>query len=480
MNQFYKMLLSFFITQLSSVIYAGDLWVSKTGTQDTCGPTEDLACTSIQQALSVAGPGDTILITAGTYTEDSSTSPHVNKCYWIDSSYASLCAVGSGTALAPITLTAAPGSERRVIVDSQNDRIGLHLLKADYIHVKNMVFVNNFIIGIGSWGQVQNEIANQDTLGIGIRIENNKILDTNGPYGLNVSGLGMWGSKDWVVKNNYIQNVHSEQSREASCIQAYGVINALIENNDLIDCASGIFWKDHFIENISRDPVIESEIRYNNINAYSSGVQIGIRGSGSVEAGHNYIHHNYIHGFSGSGIYGNMAAAHSISASLTIEHNLFNGDGSSTKAITLDAFDSVAIKGNLFLDVGIDIEIIKYSDTKIVIVKKSDYNVFDNSFKAVTARYSTSEKTYDSLALWNRIVSSDSVNFGISNPDSNSVSNPITNIVETNGLTYKQTSPAYRMMPDNSNAGPIQFGNEVIGSSFVRPKAPSNVIFTSN
>ncbi len=78
----------------------------------------------------------------------------------------------------------------------------------------------------------------------------------------------MWGSKDWVVRNNRIDKVvQGDGTRAAAAIQAYGVINALVEHNEMTNVEFGVYWKDHFIKDASRRHFFESEIRFNKINA---------------------------------------------------------------------------------------------------------------------------------------------------------------------------------------------------------------------
>jgi hypothetical protein len=353
-------------------------------------------------------------------------------------------------------------------------------MKSDYITVKGLVFKNNYIIGIASWGQVQNEVANEDTLGIGIRIENNNITNTYGPYGMNISGIGMWGSKDWVVRNNVIQNVRSERDRDASCIQAYGVINALVEYNDMRGCATGVFWKDHYIANSDRDLVTESEIRYNKIAAYNYGVMIGVRGQDSVEAGHNHIHHNYIYNYQQTAIIGSMAAAYAMSGNLRIEHNLLDGrNNRANVAISADAFEAITIVGNIFAGNSLDIEIKKYSDDRIAKITEIDQNIYDDStFAIFLERYSDSIKVYRDLSDWNNALSDDSVNLAISQPDTNSDRQDMANVFsDRSDLSYPASSPAIGFMKDEdkTNAGPLQYDLDAqIGTGLSAPQAPTN------
>jgi hypothetical protein len=460
--------LTFFITPT----YAIEFWVSKNGNDNnTCTSEQDDACLTIQKAVSLARAGDTINIVPGTYIENSAISPFVKKCVWMNSTYASLCLETSGTLNNPIIIQAAPGRSGEVILDNQLKRIGIHTMTSDYIHIKGLTIKNNYVIGIASWGQTQNTVAYLETLSVGIVIENNKIINTGGPYGMNMSGIGMWGSKDWVVKNNLIDTAYTiDSDRGASGIQAYGVINALIEHNEIKNVSNGIFWKDHYIKDITtRAPWFESEIRYNKIKADVYGVLIGIRGTNSPEAGENYIHHNIIYGFgnSGAGIRSNMAGAFAVSAPIRIEHNLIDGGDSLSDSVALDANAKATFLGNILIRSKNDIALIRYSDTKVVKLTASDYNIFDASFQIAADRYSKgNSKNYSTLDDWQAATSKDVLTVAVNKPDQNSIiATPFELFakLDDTDYRYRTNSLANKFMPNNDNAGPYQTGNEVIG-----------------
>ncbi len=480
----HNLLVLLFFCVFSAGSFAKTIWVGKNGA-DSNGCTHAVtdACLTIQKGISLAVAGDTVNIGEGTYIENSASSPHVARCIWSGDRHGSLCVYQSGTRSSPITIQAAPGSEGRVVIDSQNQRLGIHLMHSDYIHIRGLRFINNHTIGIASWGQTENAVPIEDKLSIGVVVERNTILNTHGVAGDNISAIGMWSSRDWVVRNNYIDGVTAAGSTIASGIQSYGVINALVEHNYIANVGYGIFWKDHFVRHATnRGTWDEAEIRYNKISARDAGVLIGIRGENSPEAGANYIHHNIFYGIGdeGSGIRGSMSGAFRTSGALRIEHNLFDGEGRQGAAVVIDGHDPVTFIGNISTRTNMDLELIAYESNKLVKLTSSNYNVFDSSLNIGVDVYGSSlqAKYYTSLQNWRAVTASSAATLSLSNPDRNSItasaSQLFDNLTDRN-YRYRSNSPAIGLMPDGSNAGPYQFGNEIIGiipENDRRPKPP--------
>lgn len=470
-----------------SVSQAKNIWVAKHGSDgNNCSDAGENSCLTIQKGISIAEPGDIINISEGVYVEDSEKSSHTEKCTWMDDIYASLCTNISGNALNPITLQAAEGHKGRVIIDSEGKRVGLHTMNNDFWRVKGLIFANNHTIGIASWGQVHNAVPDENLLGVGLIIEENIILNTKGRSGMNVSGIGMWGSKDWIVRNNVIKGVSAEGSTVASGIQSYGVINALVENNDISDVGFGIFWKDHYVKDeAQRGTWFESEIRFNKIKAKNTGVLFGIRGAGSPEAGENYVHHNVIYGMedNGFGIRSAMTGALGISSPIRIENNLIDGRDKKTTSVSIAGNESASLKGNIFVRNDIDSELIADSSNKVVKLTYSDFNVFDSSIQIIADRYSneTSAKFYRSLSDWKSVEIGDTLTVATSGPDKSSIVSSIEDLfssISSNDYVYNNDSLALKIMADGLNAGPYENGGEVIGvhpELDIRPAPPLTI-----
>jgi hypothetical protein len=467
--------------------YGAEYWISKQGSDSNNCTSEASSCATIQKGISLAMPGDTVNIKSGIYIEDSSKSPYTDKCTWMSGKpISSLCIVRDGTKANPIVIQAAPGHERKVILENQSVRMGIHTANYDYIQIKGFTIRNNVVTGIASWGQTENAVADPARLGVGVLIENNAIFNTKGPWGVNTSAIHVWGTKDWIVRNNRIDDVDEaddNSARDGHGIQAYGVINALLENNHITNAGSCVYWKDHYVLNeVSRGFVVESEMRYNLFDCQTVGVLISIRGTDSPEAGINYIHHNIIRGMQndGNGIRVGMSGAYGISGPIRIENNLIDGGGKTrVTGVSIDSATEARMVGNIFLRTSDELELVTYSKTKKPLLVSSNYNVFDGSFEAIVDRYGDYPTVQvRNFEQWKSMRSGDAVSLGVDFPDSKSKIYQARDVVQNIDVgNYKYTAnfAADKFMPNGTNAGPYQYGNEVIGLTDASAVATSSV-----
>jgi hypothetical protein len=284
----------------------------------------------------------------------------------------------------------------------------------------------------------------------------------------------MWGSKDWIVRNNRINNISVSSGTNASCIQAYGTINALVENNHLTNAVYGIYWKDHFVQNLeSRTPVFESEIRYNLIHETTSrGIYIGIMGSRTPESGENYIHHNIIYNYGTAGIALGMAGAFTISGPIQIEHNLIDGNGSGS-SLSFDSSTSINISSNIFLRNRYAMEFISYTDpTKQPFLSSSNHNFFSTNANIITGRYSDSSQSHTSLTDWQ-----DNAHSAFTSLTSSSQIETNGSIGSYDGLftsistrDYHYATNSFKLKQDETNIGPYETGIETIGLKLGWPR----------
>jgi hypothetical protein len=475
--------------------FGADLWVNKNGNDSkNCLDNNLNACLSIKHALSKVVAGDSVNIGAGTYIEDSTSYSATQQCVWLDGDPVSLCITTNGTAANPINIQAAPGSEDKVIIDSELKRIGLQIQNYDHIHIRGLRFINNHIAGIASFGKqdendptdgINQDIASEVDVSIGVIIENNYIYNTNGGDGKNIAGIHMWGSQGWTVRNNIVDFVSKNKIPaidHTSGIQAYGTVNALIENNYITNVGTGILWKDHYLADTARNPVDESEIRNNRINSVTIGVQLTAKGSGTNEAGRNYIHHNIFYNYVDTAILANIAHAYSYSTGLRIEHNIFDGSGNAKSiAIGNDAFIETTILGNIFIANKSDMIFPKEGTSgNWAKFNSSDYNLFDkNATEVVMDRYSDTQIVYNSLPEWQAARSADSESLNTDNPDKNSMSVDTSTLfinLKDRNYKYAQGSPALVMVTsDGTHPGPYNNQNEIIGVRSKTSRAPKPI-----
>lgn len=480
MINFPRVLALLITTGFGCLANATEYWVSKSGSNSNSCLSPALSCQSIQKGLSLLKAGDTLNIDEGRYVEDSAASIYTSKCGLLDNNYGSLCVLSSGTLDAPITIRALPGKEGKVIIDSESKRAGIIIRKNDYIHIKNLTFVNSWTGGIANPGS-GSSVPSDDSLSIGCVIEGNVILNTTGAYGVNNSAIYMWSTKDWTVRNNTIQYVKTEGGTHAHGLQSYGTINALVENNSISEVDNGVFWKDHYITDlVSRGHFQESVIRNNKISASVTGVLISIRGDGANPAGHNHIEGNIIELVKGTatGIGGYLAGAKGTSGDIVIKNNLIVGLASNNSGISIDSFESARIVGNVFagLTSAISLRLINPAANKPAKLIESNYNVFDKAALIQTDTYSPQEKSFRVLSGWQALKPSQDptiISLRQDNPDQNSIQITTQPIIDRASEHYKNViSPISGPNGSAYQPGPYQTQNQIIGSSTVLKSKP--------
>lgn len=383
--------------------HAAEYWISKKGSDANNCSSSSLSCLSIQKGLNILKPGDILNIDEGTYIEDSTNSPLTSKCGLLDANYGSLCVKSSGTAENPITIRAVPDKEGKVIIDSEGKRAGLIISKHDFIRVQGLTFLNNWTAGIATPGGPANTTTtpSDDILSIGCEIVGNTIENTKGAYGVNISGIYMWSTKNWIVRDNTIKTVKIDAGTEGNGIQTYGTINAIIENNNISDVDIGIHWKDHYI---MAGDYQESIIKYNALSVANAGIRISIRGDGSNPAGDNQIENNVIELLNKSSvaIAAYLAGANAKSRKLDIKRNLFIGRSSEHIGVNADSLESLTVTNNIFANMDIAISLRLQNASRPAILAKADNNIYGNNFQIIIDRYDPKgdSETFRDLNKW--------------------------------------------------------------------------------
>lgn len=470
-------LISIFLILLSGNCAATAYFVSKAGSDSNDCTSLPQACFSINKALSLATqPGDTVDIGAGTYIEDSSASPYWpgDGCGLLDGNVSSICVFYSGTAENPIIVRAAPGAERQVIIDSQYTRSGLSLTKSDYVHIKNLVFKNSWVGGICNPGGPATTSGPplESNLSIGVLIEGNVIDGVETEDGVNSSGIYFWSTKDWIIRNNYIDTHHASNYliTTPNGMQTYGTINALIEYNTVVNTNKSLMFKDHYIASAS--PTVHTQeaiIRYNLFLGITDSILYGVRGTATNPTGNNEIYGNVLQIKNANAAHIGVAqGAHSINGTFRIYNNIFtSASPSGTVGISISSATDSKIYNNIIM--GSQTAIRCGKGTYTCNLSQSNYNIFDPSARFTMDNSSGTERTYTSLSAWKAATDAQTDSLLFDSPDANSTTGNLTN--------FKNQRPVmFRGFPNTvgaQKAGVYQVGTETVGANFTYRAAPS-------
>ncbi len=454
------------IVSESTLVAAGtEYHVAKTGNDTTGTGAVGQEFLSINRALSAATtPGDIVTVHAGTYSESTAGSTYVPTATVVDSYIASCAPQASGTLAQPITIRVAPGEEGSVILDCGTTISGFHMQGQSFCHFYGWDISAPQLMGIGAWEQSG---LFPEAVQEGVVADNNYVHDLVIPSGHNGSGISPWSSKDWIIRNNRIWNVTRVGGGSPACIQSYKPFNCLVEFNDLQNSGTGIMWKHHYVANASRDPIFESEIRFNFIkNMDTFGIFTTIKGASDTEAGDNYWHHNILIDCaetSFGAIGDNTGGAFGPSGLLRVEHNLVDGLGAGSGIGVQGA--TLQQKGNITTRLSSrDVTATEY--TQAGGVESSDYNIFDVSPSFAVDKFGAGEGNTTSLATWQSYLAASYDTLLVDNPDTNSATASHTDLfvdADAGDYSHKAGSPALAFMSDGSNAGPYQTGYETIG-----------------
>lgn len=479
-------LISIFLILLSGNCAATEYFVSKTGSDSNSCIGEASACLSINKALSLATqPDDIVTIKAGTYVEDSKESPYWpgDGCGLFDGNVSSLCVFYSGTAGHPITIRAATGDERKVIIDSEYLRSGISLTKSDYIHIKGLVFKNNLTAGIANPGgpAPTDGPPLESNLSIGALIEGNVIDGLELPDGVNASGIYAWSTKDWIVRNNYIDCHTSTDTTHtitySNAMQTYGTINLLVENNTVVNTRKAILFKDHYIA--SANPTVyveESTVRNNLFITYESGIQYHIRATNANPAGNNLVEGNILEHQSGmpSITYSGLLSAtgtHTINGSMVFRKNIVRSHSSTAILMATSNFGSMTVENNIFsggsvaIRCGYSSGVVTYSCN----LNASNYNIYAGQSKVIMDNNAPTERTYNNLTAWKAATNAQTNSLNFDSPDAQSITVAESSFANRRPLLYR----GFENTVGAQKAGVYQSGNEVIGANFTYRAAPS-------
>lgn len=422
-------------------------------------------------------PGDTVTVySTGAptfYVEDSFGNPYVPASYASDNDGTpTISAIGlsaSGVLGNPITLRAAPGHEGLVNITGQNTRAGMVIQARNYIQVYGLRFVDCYTMGIGSQGQAQREVFVPAEGSTGCRIENCAVKGVRCIVGINNAFYGPWGTKDWIIYNCYGTGITGPS--HAHGIQSYGVINALIRNNKIILGSNGscIYYKDHFRVSPGGSPVDVGEVCFNWFEGGERSFNFGIMGGLSERPGPCYAHHNIGLNFREAGYKEDGWDGGGLAGYQRVEQNLFYTTFPGTSGISESSARGLRTRGNISIGASLHMELMNNSPDAPGWLEAADYNIFGGvntlDFNSIVNRYGTGSAARD-WTQWRAIQIGQFSTVKMSNPDAHSVLASAASLFVNAGagnFAYRVGSPALGFMPGGSNAGPFQYGTEVLG-----------------
>jgi hypothetical protein len=453
--------------------------------------TPETAAKSLVSVLSntaAYGPGVTINLMAGEHRDS-------KNIYWQSAAMA-YHVRKSGTAENPIVFQAAPGHEGRAIIvgkapgsDAPHDHGGF-VLEADYVHFKNLVFKHMMSWAILNWnGHAEATPAqwSQQSHRYGIVVDSCIFYDCSDRLGVSIGtqgGVRMDGHDSMIVRNCF-DSLHMNSSGgidRGMMARCFGGRNALIEQCTVHDAIDGAWYQKQWSCNDDNTPVFGVRITRCYINDCSFPTSIS-QSNGYCSTGDSLIDHNIIVNMKpvvkasewGGAMCPNMGASQwapreTVSGSTRFEHNLVCAAQGNGLIMVASSASGVAVRGNI-ASVGVKAIHHRYEDPTLPheVLSESDYNLWSGQSFYLGSR-TQGAVSYETLAQWQNAKASDHPWLAIDNPDANSIrwgTDPTYAVLykdfANRDFTYADGSPAIGFMPDGSNAGPYQVGNEVIG-----------------
>ncbi|MGS2724292.1 hypothetical protein ACVBEJ_11145 [Porticoccus sp. GXU_MW_L64] len=457
-QKFLCILAVYAVFSTTSAVYAETYWVSLEG--DDAGPcSSSQPCRTIQQGITKLAAGDTLNVKAGTYRETNSAGKNffqIPISMYIDK---------SGTREQPITIQAAPGDEDEVVIDLQQSYLGFYLAgHQDYIHIKNFVIRNALASAIVTSDAGPSASCNNPSdWSYGVVIEGNKIYNTHGYIaGGNNAAIRMYGAREWIVRNNLIDKVTTENGQSLGShnegILSYSTHQVIIENNEITNVNNAVYWKASALDCPASE--YQAIVRRNYIHNVGSGFvsQADERGSGGWNIVSNNIFDKYNIGVSITGTVN--------SGKSNIEHNFFNTNGGLTISTPVDIViyhftvsHEMSLLGNIFYgNSNKHLDLRDYQQS----ISRSDYNVFAVNPQVELFRYQDGGKQFTTLSEWQAARDSTLP----SSPGANSAvleGNALARNIAVGDYSLPEGSPAIDFVEGSANVGPYQNGNEIIG-----------------
>lgn len=400
---------------------------------------------TIGAGIKLAAAGDTVMVSAGTYTELTSASDVATKGIQIRS---------VGTASAPITIQAqTPGS---VIINQQGGGVGFEIMKAAY------VVINGFSIQNCYGGGVHMEEGAPSS---NITVENNTVQHCDGIKGDNVGGIYIGGCVNCTITNNNISDIKvgGVYYENGAGIHGYSQTNCTIANNNISNAYTGIFHK----RSSGQTGLL---ITNNVITNVTLGIVYSVGGAGDPPHINQRVYNNIISA-SDHGIYAPVYETSSPSKGLYVKHNVFLG----AAGVLTWGYQGVSVQDNIFYNLAGQAVATEYGTWNTELVTLSN-NLFYPAAILDLQQYGTGALHLTTLASFLAATGF---------PATNKVANPMFVNPTASNYHLQSGSPAIGAADDGSNIGAYPTGNETVGllsspassttTAAVVPDAPTNV-----
>ena len=413
---------------------------------DTGPGTSTAPFKTIGAGIKAAQAGDTVLVSAGTYTEATTAS---------DISTVGIQIRSKGTAAAPVVIQAVtPGS---VIIDQKMTAVGFVVLNSSYVTLSGFTIQNCYGGGVRMF---------EGAPSTGMVIENMTVNHCDGVPGDNVGGIYIGGCTNCTISNNTISGITigGAYNMNAAGIHGYSQSNCTLSNNVISNAFTGIFHK----RSSGQTGLL---ITNNVISNVTYGIMYSVGGAGDPPHMNQRVINNIISS-SNMAIYAPVAEASSTSQGLTIKHNVLLG----AAGIFTWGYDGVVVQDNIFYNLSGDAVGTEKGTWQSELVTMSN-NLFYTGATFDLQQYGTGAAHYTTLASFLAATG-----FGAS---TNRQLNPL--FVNAAGGNYQLAagSPGIGAADDGSNIGAYPTASTVVGllgsagssspTAQVAPDPPSNV-----
>jgi hypothetical protein len=454
-------------------------------------------------ASDVIVPGVTVNFMAGTYNH---LGPRRDGVHYL----IRLKDGTSGTIDAPITLQAYPGHEGQVIFEGTDPATGNPYrqhgiqIQGDYIHIKNLVLRKMKMNGIQHYSTraAQNTplygrtdppvgLGNPNPTNKGIIVDSCIFYDFNdtnwdsgewGPSDGNSTAVRLDSPENCEVRNCFASKMYSgAQGRwSGRILHSFCIGYTKVTNCTTWDTQFVQFSKQHSCAPSGTEALEnEIEISYCYAEKILAGVPSCIVTNNYCPPGVGWNHHNIIINYWDAGV----TIGYAVTADSTLypginrtafsgrqycSHNLSipNGgagdnNGAAVRGVGVEYTGNICLNSAQWL---LNTEPVYPHDG----IYASDYNV--TSRGNAYLRTGTGGQVYDAsnLAEWKTATTATHPHIKVDNPDQNSIEvgfdfKSFFTDFDNRDFTYSASAPWLGMMPDGSNPGPYQTGDEIIG-----------------